>query len=60
MIAAIAAQAAKGRLLLVATTDLTTGEPVIWDLGSIALHVSPTGILEPARDRHIGASEGSA
>jgi predicted acylesterase/phospholipase RssA len=38
MIAAIAAQAAKGRLLLVATTDLATGEPVIWDLGSIALH----------------------
>lgn len=38
MIAAIAAQAAKGRLLLVATTDLSTGEPVIWDLGSIALH----------------------
>jgi predicted acylesterase/phospholipase RssA len=38
MIAAIAAQAAKGRLLLVATTDLSSGEPVIWDLGSIALH----------------------
>jgi len=38
MIAAIAAQAAKGRLLLVATTDLSNGEPVIWDLGSIALH----------------------
>jgi predicted acylesterase/phospholipase RssA len=38
MIAAIAAQAAQGRLLLVATTDLSTGEPVIWDLGSIALH----------------------
>ncbi|MGA7540653.1 MAG: patatin-like phospholipase family protein [Steroidobacteraceae bacterium] len=38
MIAAIATQAAKGRLLLVATTDLSTGEPVIWDLGSIAFH----------------------
>jgi predicted acylesterase/phospholipase RssA len=38
MIAAIAAQADKGRLLLVATTDLSSGEPVIWDLGSIALH----------------------
>lgn len=38
MIAAIAAQAAKGRLLLVATTDLSSGQPVIWDLGSIALH----------------------
>jgi predicted acylesterase/phospholipase RssA len=38
MIAAIATQAAKGRLLLVATTDFDSGEPVIWDLGSIALH----------------------
>jgi predicted acylesterase/phospholipase RssA len=38
MIAAIATEAAKGRLLLVATTDLNSGEPVIWDLGSIALH----------------------
>jgi predicted acylesterase/phospholipase RssA len=38
MIAAIAAAAAKGRLLLVATTDFDSGEPVIWDLGSIALH----------------------
>ncbi len=38
MIAAVAAEAAKGRLLLVATTDFSTGEPVIWDLGSIALN----------------------
>ena len=38
MVAAIAKQAAQGRLLLVATTDFDTGEPVIWDLGSIALH----------------------
>jgi hypothetical protein len=38
MIEAVAAEAAKGRLLLVATTDFATGEPVIWDLGSIALH----------------------
>jgi predicted acylesterase/phospholipase RssA len=38
MIAAIAAEAAKGRLLLVATTEFDSGEPVIWDLGSIALH----------------------
>ena len=36
MLAAIAAEAAKGRLLLVATTNFATGEPVIWDLGSIA------------------------
>ena len=38
MIAAIAAEAAKGRLLLVATTNFDSGDPVIWDLGSIALH----------------------
>lgn len=38
MIAAIAAESAKGRLLLVATTDFATGEPVIWDLGSVALY----------------------
>jgi predicted acylesterase/phospholipase RssA len=38
LVAAIAAEAAKGRLLLVATTDFDSGEPVIWDLGSIALH----------------------
>jgi predicted acylesterase/phospholipase RssA len=38
MIAAIAAEAAKGRLLLVATTEFDSGEPVVWDLGSIALH----------------------
>jgi predicted acylesterase/phospholipase RssA len=36
MIRAIAREAAKGRLLLVATTDVASGEPVIWDLGSIA------------------------
>src|SRR5580765_8372585 len=36
MIEAVAAEALKGRLLLVATTDLATGDPVLWDLGSIA------------------------
>lgn len=38
LIAAVAREAARGRLLLVATTDFASGEPVIWDLGSIALH----------------------
>jgi predicted acylesterase/phospholipase RssA len=38
LIAAVAAEAARGRLLLVATTDFASGEPVIWDLGSIAQH----------------------
>jgi predicted acylesterase/phospholipase RssA len=36
MIRAVAREAAKGRLLLVATTDVASGEPVIWDLGAIA------------------------
>jgi predicted acylesterase/phospholipase RssA len=36
MTRAIAGEAAKGRLLLVATTDVASGEPVIWDLGAIA------------------------
>jgi hypothetical protein len=38
MIAAIVQQAARGRLLLVATTDFATGEPTIWELGSVALY----------------------
>jgi Patatin-like phospholipase len=38
VIRAIAAEAGKGRLLLVATTDVNTGEPVVWDLGAIAMH----------------------
>jgi predicted acylesterase/phospholipase RssA len=36
MIQAIAREAIWGRLLLVATTDVATGQPVVWDLGSIA------------------------
>jgi predicted acylesterase/phospholipase RssA len=36
MMRAIAREAAKGRLLLVATTDVASGEPVVWDLGAIA------------------------
>jgi predicted acylesterase/phospholipase RssA len=38
MIAAVAREADKGRLLLVATTNVVTGEPVVWDLGAIARH----------------------
>ena len=38
MIEAVATEAARGRLLLVATTDFATGDPVVWDLGSIALY----------------------
>jgi predicted acylesterase/phospholipase RssA len=42
MIRAIAHEAAKGRLLLVATTDVASGEPVIWDLGAIAKNGGPS------------------
>ena len=38
LIQAVAREAAGGRLLLVATTDAETGEPVVWDLGSIAMN----------------------
>ncbi len=38
LIEAIALEAHKGRLLLVATTDVNTGEPVVWDLGAIAMN----------------------
>ena len=36
MVRAIAREAARGRLLLVATTDVASGVPVVWNLGSIA------------------------
>ena len=41
MIRAIAREADKGRLLLVATTDVATGAPVVWDLGAIAKNGGP-------------------
>ncbi|HMH88349.1 MAG TPA: patatin-like phospholipase family protein [Steroidobacteraceae bacterium] len=41
LIQAVAREAATGRLLLVATTDVGTGEPVVWDLGSIAMNGGP-------------------
>lgn len=42
MIREVAAQAAQGRLLLVATTDLDKEETVIWDMGKIAAHGGET------------------
>jgi predicted acylesterase/phospholipase RssA len=42
MIEAVAREADKGRLLLVATTDVATGQPVVWDLGSIARNGGPS------------------
>jgi predicted acylesterase/phospholipase RssA len=41
MIQAVAREAAKGRLVLVATTDVATGERVVWDLGAIARNGGP-------------------
>jgi predicted acylesterase/phospholipase RssA len=41
MIAAVAREADRGRLLLVATTDMATGQPVIWDMGAIAKYGGP-------------------
>jgi predicted acylesterase/phospholipase RssA len=38
VIQAIAREASAGRLLLIVTTDVETGEPVVWDLGSIAMN----------------------
>ena len=41
MIQAIAREADKGRLLLVATTDVASGDRVVWDLGAIARNGGP-------------------
>ena len=38
LVEAVAREAATGRLLLVATTNVDTGETVVWDLGSIAMN----------------------
>jgi predicted acylesterase/phospholipase RssA len=38
LVQAVAREAASGRLLLVATTNVDTGETVVWDLGSIAMN----------------------
>jgi predicted acylesterase/phospholipase RssA len=38
LVQALAREAASGRLLLVATTNVDTGETVVWDLGSIAMN----------------------
>jgi predicted acylesterase/phospholipase RssA len=41
LIEAVAREAASGRLLLVATTNVDTAETVVWDLGSIAMNGGP-------------------
>jgi hypothetical protein len=45
LLAAIAAEHEKGRILLVATTDLDARQPVIWNMGNIAASGS-SGALE--------------
>jgi hypothetical protein len=41
VIRSVAAQHAKGRRLMVATTDLDTEQLVVWDMGAIAAHGGP-------------------
>ena len=41
MLQAVAREAAKGRVLLVATTDLDRAQTVVWNLGAIALRGGP-------------------
>lgn len=44
LLRAVAAQAATGRLLLVATTDLDSGGTIVWNLGTIAAHGGPAAL----------------
>jgi predicted acylesterase/phospholipase RssA len=44
LVHAVAAEAAKGRILLAATTNLDQQKLVFWDLGAIALHPGPGGM----------------
>ena len=44
MLRAVAVEAAKGRLLLIATTDLDSERSVIWDMGAIAMQGGPAGL----------------
>jgi predicted acylesterase/phospholipase RssA len=41
LIRAVAIEAKRGRMLLVETTDLDKAEPVIWDMGAIAIRGGP-------------------
>ncbi len=44
LVQAIAQQYAQGRLLLIATTDLDAGRPVIWNIGKIAASGRPGSV----------------
>lgn len=45
LLAAVAAEHARGRRLLVATTDLDAQETVIWDMGVVATQGGPQGLV---------------
>ena len=49
---AIAAEYAKGRLLLIGTTNLDTPEGVLWNMTAIAVNKDPRAMW---RSRHAGA-----
>ena len=49
MLSAIAAEHARGRVLLIATTDLDSRKPVVWNIGKIAASGNP-GALQLVRD----------
>jgi hypothetical protein len=44
MLRAVAVEAAKGRLLLIATTDLDSERTVIWNMGAIAMRGGPAAL----------------
>ena len=51
----IAAQYAKGRLLLIGTTDLDQGRPVVWNIGKLAASHRP-GVLNLVRNILIASA----
>lgn len=55
MLQAIAREHEKGRLLLVATTDLDAGRPVIWNIGKIAASGHP-GALQLIRNLMLASA----
>ena len=51
----IAAEYRKGRMLLVGTTDLDAGRPVIWNMGAIAASGAPGALASlPPGDPRLG------
>jgi hypothetical protein len=54
LLAAIASQYAKGRLLMIGTTDLDSGRPVTWNMGAIASSQGP-GALDLFRNIMIAS-----